>query len=541
MVATINFKEETINGFLAGLGKVNAICGQNNSGKSYLLKRIASKTNRIVDIRIGIDQVRELSFDEKSSVTFSKRIRVNNEALLTSSGLSSVSVKHLYKAKDLLEKYIIENGDIKWEAQSDKLVEKIVRYFHGTDDAIPIYQHKDRIDALISNSFTDMTVQALINKLEKEYRFSGIIEAKRHVTTKDSISPEDKQTKFNDPLHLVDVLFKLKNSVPNSQDRIAFERIQSSFVDIVNDTDFDISHIGGGQVALYFKNSSGGWYDADESGIGLRDLLFIVTNCYLTKNDVILIEEPENHIHPAWQRKLLHFLKFKVKPQVIYTTHSSTLLDTSFVDTIFMTKQINGCIHITKVNDKAIALHDLGYLTSDNLLSEVVVLVEGKTDVPVIEEFINTAGIDNSDQIKVISFGHINGLSDVNYNTFCKSYRAVIVVVDGDDNKESRKARAIIGRKIEGVPNASLCKLDGYGIENYFSVEALTKFFEKGLPDILRESIVDGKLPLKCKIKGLKKNENNYRVVANYMKKEEILAFEDIHQNLIEVIKRRLL
>ncbi|RYF94254.1 MAG: ATP-binding protein, partial [Chitinophagaceae bacterium] len=82
----------------------------------------------------------------------------------------------------------------------------------------------------------------------------------------------------------------------------------------------------------------GSWVDAENCGLGLQDLLIMLYFVVEPTNDTVLVEEPESHLHPEMQRKLLNICKERKEKQFVFSTHSSVFLDLTLADTILHTE-----------------------------------------------------------------------------------------------------------------------------------------------------------------------------------------------------------
>ena len=155
-------------------------------------------------------------------------------------------------------------------------------------------------------------------------------------------------------------------------------------------------------------------------------LYFAISSDY----EVVLIEEPENHIHPEMQRKLLRFLSEETEKQYIISTHSNIFLNTTYAHRIFFTTFENGEIKVSDATKRTEILNELGYSVAENLVSDLIILVEGPTDTPIIEEYLKKFGIDANYNIKTWALGG-DIMAQLDLTVFAERYK-VIALIDKD-------------------------------------------------------------------------------------------------------------
>lgn len=75
----------------------------------------------------------------------------------------------------------------------------------------------------------------------------------------------------------------------------------------------------------------------DANGSGIREALRIVLDIELKKPDIVLIEEPEVHLHPGLEKAVHSYLNEKGQTQQIFiVTHSTNFLDVSSRQNVYV-------------------------------------------------------------------------------------------------------------------------------------------------------------------------------------------------------------
>jgi len=116
---------------------------------------------------------------------------------------------------------------------------------------------------------------------------------------------------------------------PESQGESAWSRVRRLFSELASPASIDRMCAFDEGVDLRFRR---GWRTCYSSGMsmGERQLLRLIANLVSqhAARSVVLVDELELHLHPAWQRKLLHFFRSGDRPaqQFLVTTHSESVL-----------------------------------------------------------------------------------------------------------------------------------------------------------------------------------------------------------------------
>ncbi len=229
-------------------------------------------------------------------------------------------------------------------------------------------------------------------------------------------------------------------------------------------------------------------------GSSVEELIVLVVDIlYSPNNSLISLEEPEVHLDPIMQRRLIDFLRDKTDHQYLISSHSSVLIN-SFTDessSIYRVFTNNGLTNINKADEKILqsVLDDLGVKASDILQTNGIIWVEGPSDRILINHWINLKDESLKEGIhySIMFYGgkllsHLSAQVTADQNeevsdfiNLVKLNRNIAVIIDSDKTKETDKINATkerIRSEINNLSdNAMVWVTQGREIENYVPSE----------------------------------------------------------------------
>jgi energy-coupling factor transporter ATP-binding protein EcfA2 len=146
-------------------------------------------------------------------------------------------------------------------------------------------------------------------------------------------------------------------------------------------------------------------YKLNEVGSGLAQLIVVFGNALIRKPTIIFIDEPELNLHPRLQLEFLTNLASYAEYGVVFATHSMGLARSSAERVYTVSKQKSGStiLPYEKSVTPVELLGELSFSAYRELGFEKLLLVEGPTDVKVMQQLLRKVGKDQ--KIVVLPLG----------------------------------------------------------------------------------------------------------------------------------------
>ncbi len=217
-------------------------------------------------------------------------------------------------------------------------------------------------------------------------------------------------------------------------------------------------------------------------GDAIKQLTVIHFLLHSLDSKILGIEEPESHLHPERQKKLLDYLNNfseETNKQLFITTHSPFFIDNSNINNIYVFNKKGDSI-ITKEVVKEEDVYDiislLGIQPHDILQNDLILFVEGLSEKYVFENFARKIYPDFNKRF--IIFFPINGISQISDVEILEKMRTNYYLIlcshigNPDGEEKIEKLKRIM---TEANLQDKFKILNKREIENYIS----TKYIEK--------------------------------------------------------------
>ena len=137
----------------------------------------------------------------------------------------------------------------------------------------------------------------------------------------------------------------------------------------------------------------------DANGAGVREALRLILDLELKRPSLVLIEEPEVHLHPGLEHAVYSYMRDKSQEvQMFVTTHSTNFVDSVSFQNIYLVSRDDAQRTVCQAldpGDGALKIPaELGLRLSTVFMYDRLVFVEGPSDEAVLREIAKTLDLD---------------------------------------------------------------------------------------------------------------------------------------------------
>ncbi len=224
-------------------------------------------------------------------------------------------------------------------------------------------------------------------------------------------------------------------------------------------------------VHIMDKDSEAKFFGMTERSQGFKHFISLILHLSISnkkekcKNQIILIDEPENHLHPSGIKYMRdELIKIGKNNYVFIATHSPFMVDNKNMDRHFLVKKLKGTTslkHIdqyTLLSDDEVLRMGFGINILKDLLTPYKILVEGMTDLNIIRKgfsILNPSlciGITNGQGGNIVQVASILKYPEV---------ETLVLLDDDADGQEYKKKIISLGTPY-GIQNVKTIR-DLYG------------------------------------------------------------------------------
>ncbi len=216
----------------------------------------------------------------------------------------------------------------------------------------------------------------------------------------------------------------------------------------------------------------------EANGAGIRESLRLILDLELKNPQLVLIEEPEIHLHPGLSRVVVTYLREKARNiQMFITTHSTDFVDSVSFKNVFLVSRDaqnkTACLPVEADEGASQIPAELGLRLSTVFMYERLVFVEGPSDEKVLRELARKLDLDLAKwEVGFVYMGGVRNFAhfaaEATLDLLSRRRIQMWFVTDRDESEEAEVKRMV--DRLGG--RAKLTVLRKRELENYLVNEA---------------------------------------------------------------------
>lgn len=282
----------------------------------YFVSAIESEGIKAVDARISHLE-KEGFYDDKNKELFSKLKKLISQKYDKESSIKKAFVKVIY-------------SEFRGEISSKKSSTSSVKITEGKNQILDIKFNKNQLsefdlkDELYFNDGIIIETPMILNFSESIRNSKSVFEAQDKQNRRYSLG------RANVAFHIKDLEVKLRESASYEQNLFSDDRHNDLHKKITKLIQGEIKFIRESNEFSYFKDKEQHSIINVASGVKAFGILqMLLSSGFLDERVLIVLDEPEVHLHPNWQLKYAEIIALLVKNDfnILVTTHSSYMIE----------------------------------------------------------------------------------------------------------------------------------------------------------------------------------------------------------------------